>query len=154
MAKILLMHGPNLNLLGTREPEIYGADTLESINLKLIGQAEQQGHQLSTTQSNAEHDLIQHIHDAADNNVSFIIFNPGGFTHTSVSLRDALLGVAIPFIEVHLSNVQAREEFRHHSYFSDIAIGALSGLGVKGYLLAAEFAVDYIEQKGKINSGI
>ena len=148
------MHGPNLNLLGTREPEIYGADTLESINLKLIGQAEQQGHQLSTKQSNAEHDLIQHIHDAADNNVSFIIFNPGGFTHTSVSLRDALLGVAIPFIEVHLSNVQAREEFRHHSYFSDIAIGALSGLGVKGYLLAADFAVDYIEQKGKINSGI
>lgn len=146
MAKILLMHGPNLNLLGTREPEIYGADTLESINLKLIGQAEQQGHQLSAKQSNAEHDLIQHIHDAADNNVSFIIFNPGGFTHTSVSLRDALLGVAIPFIEVHLSNVQAREEFRHHSFFSDIALGVICGFGTQSYELALQAAIHKLDK--------
>ena len=146
MAKILLMHGPNLNLLGTREPEIYGADTLESINLKLIGQAERQGHQLSTKQSNAEHDLIQHIHDAADNNVSFIIFNPGGFTHTSVSLRDALLGVAIPFIEVHLSNVQAREEFRHHSFFSDIALGVICGFGTQSYELALQAAIHKLDK--------
>ena len=146
MAKILLMHGPNLNLLGTREPEIYGADTLESINLKLIGQAEQQGHQLLAKQSNAEHDLIQHIHDAADNNVSFIIFNPGGFTHTSVSLRDALLGVAIPFIEVHLSNVQAREEFRHHSFFSDIALGIICGFGTQSYELALQAAIHALDK--------
>jgi 3-dehydroquinate dehydratase-2 len=146
MAKILLMHGPNLNLLGTREPEIYGADTLESINLKLIGQAERQGHQLSPKQSNAEHDLIQHIHDAADNNVSFIIFNPGGFTHTSVSLRDALLGVAIPFIEVHLSNVQAREEFRHHSFFSDIALGVICGFGTQSYELALQAAIHTLDK--------
>ena len=146
MAKILLMHGPNLNLLGTREPEIYGADTLESINLKLIGQAEQQGHQLLAKQSNAEHDLIQHIHDAADNNVSFIIFNPGGFTHTSVSLRDALLGVAIPFIEVHLSNVQAREEFRHHSFFSDIALGVICGFGTQSYELALQAAIHTLDK--------
>ena len=146
MAKILLMHGPNLNLLGTREPEIYGADTLESINLKLIGQAERQGHQLSTKQSNAEHDLIQHIHDTADNNVSFIIFNPGGFTHTSVSLRDALLGVAIPFIEVHLSNVQAREEFRHHSFFSDIALGVICGFGTQSYELALQAAIHKLDK--------
>ena len=146
MAKILLIHGPNLNLLGTREPEIYGADTLESINFKLIGQAEQQGHQLSAKQSNAEHDLIQHIHDAADNNVSFIIFNPGGFTHTSVSLRDALLGVAIPFIEVHLSNVQAREEFRHHSFFSDIALGVICGFGTQSYELALQAAIHTLDK--------
>ena len=146
MAKILLMHGPNLNLLGTREPEIYGADTLESINLKLIGEAEQQGHQLLAKQSNAEHDLIQHIHDAADNNVSFIIFNPGGFTHTSVSLRDALLGVAIPFIEVHLSNVQAREEFRHHSFFSDIALGVICGFGTQSYELALQAAIHTLDK--------
>ena len=146
MAKILLMHGPNLNLLGAREPEIYGADTLESINLKLIGKAERQGHQLSAKQSNAEHDLIQHIHDAADNNVSFIIFNPGGFTHTSVSLRDALLGVAIPFIEVHLSNVQAREEFRHHSFFYDIALGVICGFGTQRYELALKAAIHTLDK--------
>ena len=146
MANILLIHGPNLNLLGTREPEIYGADTLESINLQLIDQATQQGHQLSAKQSNAEHELIQHIHDAADNNVSVIIFNPGGFTHTSVSLRDALLGVAIPFIEVHLSNVHAREEFRHHSFFSDIALGVVCGFGTKSYELALQAAVHQLDQ--------
>ena len=146
MANILLIHGPNLNLLGTREPEIYGADTLESINLQLIDQATQQGHQLSAKQSNAEHELIQHIHDAADNNVSVIIFNPGGFTHTSVSLRDALLGVAIPFIEVHLSNVHAREEFRHHSFFSDIALGVVCGFGTKSYELALQAAVHKLDQ--------
>jgi 3-dehydroquinate dehydratase-2 len=146
MANILLMHGPNLNLLGTREPEIYGADTLESINRQLIDQAAQQGHQLSAKQSNAEHELIQHIHDAADNHVSVIIFNPGGFTHTSVSLRDALLGVAIPFIEVHLSNVHAREEFRHHSFFSDIALGVVCGFGTKSYELALQAAIHKLDQ--------
>ncbi|MDG2145025.1 MAG: type II 3-dehydroquinate dehydratase, partial [Porticoccaceae bacterium] len=127
MAKVLLLHGPNLNLLGTREPEIYGGDSLQTINDRLIDQAKDAGHQLTAEQSNAEHDLIQHIHDAAQEGVAFIIFNPGAYTHTSVALRDAMLGVSIPFIEVHLSNVHAREEFRHHSYFSDIAMGVICG---------------------------
>ena len=113
MAKLLLLHGPNLNLLGTREPEIYGGETLQTVNNRLIEQAQSAGHQLDAQQSNAEHELIQSIHDAAKDGVNFIIINPGAFTHTSVALRDALLGVAIPFIEVHLSNVHAREEFRH-----------------------------------------
>ena len=108
MAKLLLLHGPNLNLLGTREPEIYGGDSLQTINERLIDQAKDTGHQLTAEQSNAEHDLIQHIHDAAQEGVAFIIFNPGAYTHTSVALRDAMLGVSIPFIEVHLSNVHAR----------------------------------------------
>ena len=109
MAKLLLLHGPNLNLLGTREPEIYGGDSLQTINERLIDQAKDTGHQLTAEQSNAEHDLIQHIHDAAQEGVALIIFNPGAYTHTSVALRDAMLGVSIPFIEVHLSNVHARE---------------------------------------------
>ena len=146
MAKLLLLHGPNLNLLGTREPEIYGGETLQTINQRLIDQAQSSGHQLDAQQSNAEHELIQNIHDAAEGGVNFIIFNPGAFTHTSVALRDALLGVAIPFIEVHLSNVHAREEFRHHSYFSDIAMGVICGFGIQSYELALQAALNTLQQ--------
>lgn len=146
MANLLLLHGPNLNLLGTREPEIYGGDTLQIINQRLLSQAQSAGHQLNSKQSNAEHELIQSIHDAAESGVNFIIFNPGAFTHTSVALRDALLGVAIPFIEVHLSNVHAREEFRRHSYFSDIAMGVICGFGVKSYELALQAALNTLQQ--------
>ena len=152
MPKVLLLNGPNLNLLGSREPEIYGSTTLKEIEKKVVSTL--RGHEIDckSFQSNSEGEIIDwlHKHRGAD----FLLLNPGALAHTSVGLRDAVLGVEIPFIEIHLSNVHKREEFRHHSYFSDIAIGALSGLGVKGYLLAAEFAVDYIEQKGKINSGI
>ena len=146
MAKLLLLHGPNLNLLGTREPEIYGGETLQTVNNRLIEQAQSAGHQLYAKQSNAEHELIQSIHDAAKDGVNFIIINPGAFTHTSVALRDALLGVAIPFIEVHLSNVHAREEFRHHSYFSDIALGVICGFGIKSYELALQAALNTLDQ--------
>lgn len=146
MAKLLLLHGPNLNLLGTREPEIYGGETLQTVNNRLIDQAQSAGHQLDAQQSNAEHELIQSIHDAAKDGVNFIIINPGAFTHTSVALRDALLGVAIPFIEVHLSNVHAREEFRHHSYFSDIALGVICGFGIKSYELALQAALNTLDQ--------
>jgi 3-dehydroquinate dehydratase-2 len=140
MASILVIHGPNLNLLGSREPEIYGAETLEDINQSLIAQSADAGHSLFAVQSNAEFELIQHIHDARQQDVRFIIINPGAFTHTSVALRDALLGVEIPFIEVHLSNVFAREAFRHHSYFSDIAEGVICGFGSKSYQLALQAA--------------
>jgi len=140
MSSILVIHGPNLNLLGSREPEHYGAETLEDINQTLIAQAADAGHSLSAVQSNAEFELIQHIHDARQQDVRFIIINPGAFTHTSVALRDALLGVEIPFIEVHLSNVFAREAFRHHSYFSDIAEGVICGFGSKSYQLALQAA--------------
>jgi 3-dehydroquinate dehydratase-2 len=129
MSSILVLHGPNLNLLGTREPAVYGHDTLESINQRLAGLAVAAGHHVQTLQSNAEHELIERVHAARSEGISFIILNPGGFTHTSVALRDALLGVGIPFIEVHLSNVHAREPFRHHSYFSDVAAGVITGLG-------------------------
>ena len=145
MAKLLLLHGPNLNLLGTREPGIYGSDTLNSINERLANEAKNSGHHLTAEQSNAEHDLIKYIHEASQNDVSCIIFNPGAFTHTSVALRDAMLGVAIPFIEVHLSNVHAREKFRHHSYFSDIAIGVICGFGMKSYELALQAALNTLE---------
>lgn len=145
MASILVIHGPNLNLLGSREPEIYGAETLEDINQSLTAQAADAGHSLSAVQSNAEFELIQHIHDAKQDDVSFIIINPGAFTHTSVALRDALLGVEIPFIEVHLSNVFAREAFRHHSYFSDIAEGVICGFGSKSYQLALQAAHSKLE---------
>jgi 3-dehydroquinate dehydratase-2 len=140
MSSILVVHGPNLNLLGSREPEIYGAETLEDINQALTTQAATAGHRLSAVQSNAEFELIQYIHDAKKELVDFIIINPGAFTHTSVALRDALLGVDIPFIEVHLSNVHAREAFRHHSYFSDIAEGVICGFGPKSYQLALQAA--------------
>jgi 3-dehydroquinate dehydratase-2 len=136
MANILLLHGPNLNLLGTREPEIYGGETLEQINQQLMDSATSAGHHLVALQSNAEYELIQRIHDARQEAVNYIIINPGAFTHTSVALRDALLGVEIPFVEVHLSNVHSREEFRRHSYFSDIAEGVICGFGAQSYHLA------------------
>jgi 3-dehydroquinate dehydratase II len=136
MKKILVLHGPNLNLLGAREPETYGATTLEQINSHLIQKATDSGFALSCYQSNFEGDLIQRIHQARIDHVDYIIFNPAGFTHTSIALRDAICAVVIPFIEVHISNIYSRETFRHHSYFSDIAIGTISGLGAPGYSLA------------------
>ena len=138
MPNILILNGPNLNLLGSREPDKYGLETLEQINQQLTATASAAGHHILCFQSNAEHDLIQRIHDAKQEEVQHIIFNPGAFTHTSVALRDALLGVAIPFIEVHLSNVHAREEFRRHSYFSDIAEGVVCGFGANSYALALQ----------------
>ncbi len=141
MAKLLLLNGPNLNLLGTREPGIYGADTLAAIERRCAALAMELGpHDLACFQSNAEHALIDRIHAAGLEGVAFIVINPAAFTHTSVALRDALLGVGIPFIEVHLSNVFAREPFRHHSYLSDIAVGVVSGLGSQGYELALRAA--------------
>lgn len=142
MAKILVLNGPNLNLLGTREPEKYGVETLEQINNQLVDSAVAAGHQLETFQSNGEHSLIKCIHDAPKDGIDFIIFNPGAFTHTSVALRDALLGVEVPFIEVHLSNVHAREEFRRHSYFSDIAEGVICGFGRASYELALQIVLN------------
>ena len=151
MPKVLLLNGPNLNLLGSREPEIYGSTTLKEIEEKVTSILSRYEIGCEAFQSNSEGEIIDwlHINRAAD----FLLLNPGALSHTSVGLRDAVLGVKIPFVEIHLSNVHKREEFRHHSYFSDIAIGALVGLGVKGYLLAAEFAVDYIGQKVNINLG-
>lgn len=135
MANILLLNGPNLGLLGTREPEIYGSTTLADIETRLRRQAQAQGMTLEAFQSDAEHSLLERIH-AARGSVDIILFNPAAFTHTSVALRDALLGVAIPFIEIHLSNVAAREDFRQRSYFSDIAAGVVAGFGVASYELA------------------
>lgn len=136
MARILLLNGPNLNLLGTREPERYGYETLPDIAARLEQLASDAGHTLDHFQSNAEHELIERIHAARDDGTACILFNPGAFTHTSIALRDALLAAAVPFIEVHLSNVHAREEYRHHSYFADIALGTIAGLGAHGYELA------------------
>jgi len=136
MAQLLLLNGPNLNLLGTREPGTYGATTLPEITAKLAGLAKEAGHQLVALQSNSEAELIDRIHQAGREQIDYILFNPAAFTHTSVALRDALLAVQIPFIEIHLSNVHAREAFRHHSYFSDIAAGVIVGLGPLGYELA------------------
>jgi len=144
MASILVLHGPNLNLLGTREPEIYGAETLDDVNEKLAQLAKDQGHHLLSLQSNAEYELIERIHEARTEGIDFIIINPAAFTHTSVALRDALLGVNIPFIEVHISNVHARESFRHHSYLSDVAVGVICGLGTQGYELALQRAVHLV----------
>ena len=146
MPDLLVINGPNLNLLGTREPEHYGSDTLDSINSALSKIATDNNLSLKSVQSNAEVDLIEHIHNAAKDNVRFIIINPAAFTHTSVALRDALSGVDIPFIEVHLSNVHAREAFREHSYFSDIAVGVISGLGAQGYELALHAAINQLQQ--------
>ena len=140
---VLVLHGPNLNLLGLREPHHYGAMTLEAINAQLQAQALAADVQLEILQSNAEVELIVKIQSLATDPVDFLIINPAAFTHTSVALRDALSAVSIPFIEVHLSNVYARESFRHHSYFSDIAIGVISGLGAKGYAAALEYAITY-----------
>jgi len=144
MAHVLLLNGPNLNLLGTREPGLYGAVTLEQIVARLSALASEFGHHLSAFQSNAEAELIHQIHEAPAAHVAFILLNPAAFTHTSVALRDALLGVKIPFIEVHLSNVHAREPFRHHSYFSDIAVGTITGLGAVGYELALRAATQQL----------
>jgi 3-dehydroquinate dehydratase-2 len=142
MPRILVIHGPNLNLLGTREPEHYGSVTLADINVALARMAENAGVDLEAFQSNHEGALIERIHAARDQRVRAIIINPAAYTHTSVALRDALAAVAIPFVEVHLSNVHARESFRHHSYFSDLAVGVICGLGHQGYLAALEYLLN------------
>lgn len=142
MAKILVLNGPNLNLLGQREPEVYGYETLEDIDTGLKKEAEAAGHELETFQSNAEHALVDRIHQAKVEGAAFILINPGAFTHTSIALRDALLGVAIPFIEIHLSNVHSREDFRQNSYLSDVAVGSITGLGARGYSLALQAAME------------
>ncbi len=147
MAQILLINGANLNLLGTREPGVYGSTTLAQIEQKLVSQATDLGHGLTACQSNAESELVDQVQQASGNS-DFIILNPGAFTHTSIAIRDALLAVDIPFIEVHISNVYAREEFRQHSYFSDIAVGTIVGLGPKGYELAL-IAADHFLQNQK-----
>jgi len=147
--RILVLNGPNLNLLGAREPGHYGVKTLENITNRLAELAEVEGAELTSLQSNAEHELIARVQVAPKDGIDFIIINPAAFTHTSVGLRDALLAVGIPFIEVHLSNVHAREEFRKHSYFSDVAAGVISGLGPIGYELALRAAVRYLEERGE-----
>lgn len=146
MATILVLHGPNLNLLGTREPGIYGNTTLADINLGLEDLARERGHHLLHMQSNAEYELIERVQEAQREGVNFILINPAAFTHTSVALRDAFSAVGIPFIEIHLSNVHAREEFRHNSYFSDIAQGVICGLGAQGYELGLLAALQHLEQ--------
>jgi 3-dehydroquinate dehydratase-2 len=145
MATILVLHGPNLNLLGEREPEIYGRTTLNDINQRLGLLARDRGHHLLTMQSNAEYELIERVQDARHEGVNFILINPAAFTHTSVALRDALLAVDIPFIEIHLSNVHAREEFRQHSWFSDKAEGVICGLGAQGYEFGLQAAISSFE---------
>ncbi len=149
LAVILLLNGPNLNLLGTREPGIYGRKTLADIESDLTGQASALGHRLLAFQSNSETALVERVHAARDEDVRFIIINPAAFTHTSVALRDALLAVDIPFIEVHLSNVHAREPFRRHSYFSDVARGVICGLGPQGFGLALQAAAAQIDDAGR-----
>ncbi|MBI5329645.1 MAG: type II 3-dehydroquinate dehydratase [Betaproteobacteria bacterium] len=143
--RILVLHGPNLNLLGTREPAHYGHQTLAEIDTALVQQGAEAGVEVECFQSNAEHALVERIHAAGQEHIGFIIINPAAFTHTSVAIRDALAGVAIPFIEVHLSNVHAREPFRQHSYFSDKAVGVISGLGAMGYLFALGYALHALE---------
>jgi len=145
---IVVLNGPNLNLLGTREPEIYGYDTLEDINSRLLKQANDLGLELHFFQSNAEHELVEAVHQARTQ-AQFIIINPGAFTHTSISLRDALSAVQIPFIEIHLSNVFGREEFRKHSFLSEIAVGVISGLGSLGYELALQSAFQQISKSSE-----
>ncbi len=145
MATILVLHGPNLNLLGEREPDVYGHTTLAEINQRLEQQARDGGHHLLYVQSNAEYELVERVQDARHEGVNFILINPAAFTHTSIALRDALAAVQIPFIEVHLSNVHARESFRHHSYFSDLALGVICGLGPQGYELGLQAALNYLE---------
>ncbi|AVV33469.1 MAG: type II 3-dehydroquinate dehydratase [Cobetia sp.] len=146
MARILVLNGPNLNLLGTREPEVYGTTTLEDIHQRLVQRASAAGHQLDWLQSNAEHVLIERIHLAREDGTAIILINPAAFTHTSVALRDALLGVALPFIELHLSNTHAREPFRHHSYLSDVARGVIMGFGARSYDMALDAALDDLAQ--------
>ena len=141
MAQLLLLNGPNLNLLGTREPGLYGADTLDAIIQRTSALARELGHALVARQSNAEHELVEIVQAAPGQGIAFAILNPGAFTHTSIALRDAFLGVALPFIEVHLSNIHRREPFRHHSYFSDLAQGVICGLGPWGYRAALTCAL-------------
>ena len=148
MARVLVLNGPNLNLLGSREPELYGAGTLADIEQRLETLAAARGHELVTLQSNAEHELVEAVQQAPAQGARFIIINPGAFTHTSVALRDAFLAVAVPFIEVHLSNVHAREAFRRHSYLSDIARGVICGLGAAGYEYALAAAIDVLDTGG------
>ena len=146
MARILLLNGPNLNLLGLREPHIYGAATLPEIVAKLESLARAKGHELVAMQSNAEHELIGKIQGAKQEGIAFVIINPGAYTHTSIAIRDAFLGVAMPFIEVHLTNIYAREEFRHQSYLSGIAVGCIVGFGALGYELALDAAAVRLSQ--------
>lgn len=145
MKKILVINGPNLNLLGTREPSIYGSKTLKQIDEDLMQKAQGAGFTLESMQSNSESELIQAVQQAKNNKIHYIILNPAALTHSSIALRDALTAVAIPFIEVHISNIYARESFRHLSYFSDIAVGTISGLGVEGYLLALDFIINELK---------
>ena len=149
MAKLLVLHGPNLNLLGTREPEVYGHATLADIDLALVAQAQAAGHQLEAFQSNAEHALVDRIQAARTDGTAFILINPAAFTHTSVALRDALAAVAIPFIEIHLSNPHTREPFRHHSYFSDLAVGVACGFGADSYRYALDAAIKKLGVSGE-----
>ena len=145
--RLLLLNGPNLNLLGTREPDVYGQQTLAQIEQALTEQARAAGAELSTLQSNAEHELVDAVQGTAAGGVDFILINPGAFTHTSIALRDAFLGVGVPLIEVHLSNIHQREEFRHRSYFSDIAEGLIVGLGAQGYELALSAALSILQNR-------
>jgi 3-dehydroquinate dehydratase-2 len=147
MAKILVLNGPNLNLLGTREPEVYGTATLADVEAGLTRLARELGHEASFFQSNAEHELVDRVQQARAEQVAFILINPGALTHTSIALRDALLGVGIPFIEIHISNVFAREPFRHRSYLTDVAVGIVSGLGVQGYELALRGADQQLRKR-------
>jgi 3-dehydroquinate dehydratase-2 len=149
MARLLLLNGPNLGQLGRREPGIYGTTTLADIETTLQTQASAAGHELDAFQSDAESELIQRIHAARDQGIAVILFNPAAFTHTSVALRDALLAAQIPFVELHLSNVAARETFRHHSYFADIALGTIAGFGVTSYELALTAALRHLQKGGK-----
>lgn len=144
VSKLLVLHGPNLNLLGVREPEIYGRRTLADINATLVERAESAGHELAWFQSNAEHELIARVHQARDESMDMLLLNPAAFTHTSVALRDAVAGVRIPFVEIHLSNPHAREAFRHHSYFSDLAVGVIAGFGADSYTLALDAALHHL----------
>jgi len=148
MASLLLRNGPNLNLLGSREPGVYGETNLTDVESRLKSLASEQGHDLACFQSNAEHEIVDRVQKASGDQVDFILLNPGAFTHTSIAIRDALLAVSIPFIEIHLSNVFAREEFRHKSYFSDIAAGCLFGLGAYGYELGLNAAISQLEDDG------
>lgn len=143
---VLVLHGPNLNLLGTREPKVYGRETLDAINSRLTKAGQAAGVKVACFQSNLEGALIDRVQQAKQEGVGFIVINPAGYTHTSVALRDALAGVAIPFIEVHLSNVHAREAFRHRSYFSDIAVGTIVGLGSRGYDIALDCAIEAVSR--------
>ncbi len=147
MANILVLHGPNLTLLGTREPPVYGADTLEEINQRLRAQGGAAGHEVACFQSNAEHELVDRVQQARTNGTAFIVINAAAFTHTSIALRDALAAVGIPFIEVHLSNVHAREAFRHHSFLAAIAVGVIAGFGADSYRLALDAAMHRLQDR-------